>query len=597
MNRITNVRRRVAVALLLAMTMIVLSQTITVEAVESPALKLELSPPIITADGETHEIVVVQLETDNGYPYLAQQDVTVYLASSNLDIGLVDESVVVPAGRSYAKAVFNASYNSGISVITATAAGFTTDEAIIQVMRSDFDAQLRVYAVPDVMPAVEDVVGRAVIQILDLEGTPYNTLQDVNVVLSSSNETVLTLQEAVTIEKGTNYVEVPFTINSEVPSEVTVFAHASNFEPGSDVVTTMNETGAPDGLRLYFGPSILLPDQSSHDIVTVQLMDSEGKPAEAETSTVVTMTSSNLNIATVDRTLTIPRGSYHATAQVRTRYVNGESTIAASSPSLDPQQGLLTVQGAVPKILEIYTVPNRVIADGSSNMIITVQVQDEDGYPIKTERDIPLYLSSSATIGDVPVSATISKGDSYATVPFTSTTRTGEATIVVATQGIEPSETRVQTIKLEMNMTLETPKTIMLNQTFTAQVNVTSYGYPVKGAEVKWNALGGVVKSEETETDENGTATAEIVQTYEQMNLKAQASKSGYGKETVQKNIKITVQTERKELTISILGFEVNLFVLLIVGALIIAVGLGAYVYLKYRKNKKDEIGDLEIYT
>jgi len=196
------------------MTMIVISQTAVVEASESPALNLELSPPIITADGETHEVVVVQLETDNGYPYIAQRDVTVYLASSNLGVGLVDESVVVPAGRSYAKAAFNASYNSGMSVITATAAGFTTDEAIIQAVRSDFDAQLRVYAVPDVMPAVEYVEGRAVIQILDLEGNPYNSLLDVNVVLSSSNETILTLQETVTIEKGTNYVEVPFTINN-----------------------------------------------------------------------------------------------------------------------------------------------------------------------------------------------------------------------------------------------------------------------------------------------------------------------------------------------------------------------------------------------
>jgi len=584
-------------ALLLAMTMIVMSQATLAEASESPALNLELSPPIITADGENHEVVVVQLETDNGYPYIAQRDVTVYLASSNLDVGLVDESVVVPAGRSYAKAAFNASYNSGMSVITATAAGFTTDEAIIQAVRSDFDAQLRVYAVPDIMPAVEDVQGRAVIQMLDLEGNPYNSLLDVNVVLSSSNETILTLQETVIIEKGTNYVEVPFTINSETPSEVMVFAHASNFEPGSDVVATMNETGAPDGLRLYFGPSILLPDQSSHAAVIVQLMDLEGKPAEAETDTVVTMTSSNLNIATVDRTMTIPRGGYHATGQVKTRYVNGETTIAASSPSLDPQQGLLTVQGAVPKILEIYTVPNTVVADGSSNMIITIQVQDEEGYPIKTERDIPLYLSSSATVGEVPVSATIHKGDSYTSVPFTSTTRAGEATIVVATQGLEPSETTVETMRLEMNMTLETTKTIMLNQTFTAQVNVTSYGYPVKGAEVKWSALGGVIKAEETETDDNGTATAQIVQTYEQLNLKAQASKAGYGKETVQKNIKITVQTERRELTISILGFELNLFVLLIIGALIIAVGLGAYVYLKYRKNKKDEIEGLELFT
>jgi hypothetical protein len=115
---------------------------------------------------------------------------------------------VVPAGRSYAKATFNSSYNSGISVITATAAEFTTDETIIQSVRSDFDAQLRVYAVPYVMPAVEDVEGRAVIQILDLEGNTYNSLPDVNVVLSSSNETILTIEYAVTMEKGTNYVEV-----------------------------------------------------------------------------------------------------------------------------------------------------------------------------------------------------------------------------------------------------------------------------------------------------------------------------------------------------------------------------------------------------
>jgi len=87
----------------------------------------------------------------------------------------------------------------------------------------------------------------------------------------------------------------------------------------------------------------LLPDQGSYEIVTVQLIDSEEKPAEAMFDTTVTMTSSNLNIATVDRTPTIRRGDYHATASVQTRYVNGGTTIAVSNPSLYPQQGLLTV--------------------------------------------------------------------------------------------------------------------------------------------------------------------------------------------------------------------------------------------------------------
>jgi hypothetical protein len=45
---------------------------------------------MITADGGTHDLVVVQLKTSNGYPYIAQRDVTVYLASSDLDVGFMD---------------------------------------------------------------------------------------------------------------------------------------------------------------------------------------------------------------------------------------------------------------------------------------------------------------------------------------------------------------------------------------------------------------------------------------------------------------------------------------------------------------------------
>ncbi|MBN2334072.1 Ig-like domain-containing protein [Candidatus Bathyarchaeota archaeon] len=563
----------------------------------SPVIDLEITPPIINADGETHEIMIIQLETGNGYPYIAPQDIIIHLTSSNLDIVLVESEVILLAGKSFTRAEFNTSYNSGISVVTASAAGFKTDESVIQVIKSDYDAQLMVYAVPDEMPAVRGVQGRAVIQILDLNGDPYNTLQDIDIVLSSSNHTVLTLKNSVTIQKGTNYVEVPFTINSVTPSEATIFAQAPNFEPGSGIVTTTSVTRKAYGLRLYFGPSVVQPDQETHEIVTVQLVDSEENPAKADSDTVVALTSSNLNIATVTQTLIIPAGRYHATASVKTRYVNGVTTIAASSPSLYPHQGLLTVQGALPKILEIYTVPNKIIADSSTSDIITVQVQDEEGYPIKADHDLPLFLSSSSSlVGDVPASATIPKGQSYTSVAFTSTSRIGETTIVVATQGLEPSETTVETLKLQMNVTLTTPKNLQVNQTFTAQVNVTSYGLPVQGAEVKWNALGGVVKSEVTETDEHGIATAQIVQTYDQMNLKAQVTKLGYMKESAQTNIKITTQTERQELTVSILGFKLNVFTILIVGALIIALGLGAYVYIKHRRNKRDETESLEIY-
>lgn len=57
------------------------------------------------------------------------------------------------------------------------------------------------------------------------------------------------------------------------------------------------------------------------------------------------------------------------------------------------------------------------------------------------------------------------------------------------------------------------------------------------------------------------------------------------------------MQTERKKSTISVLGFNVNVFVLLIIGVRVIAASLEAYVYLKHRKDKQNGIENLEIFT
>jgi hypothetical protein len=559
-------------------------------------IDLSLAPPVINADGGSHEVVVVQLRHGNGQPYIAPENVTVYLTSSNLDVGSVSESVVIPAGRSYARGVFDASYNAGVSLITASAEEFMTDDVVLQVIKSDFDARLTVTAAPPIMPAVKNVEGRAIIQIMDYDGNPYNALMDVDLTLSSSNHSVLTLPAKAVIGKGTNYVEVTYIIQGELPGGAIIYAHAQNFDPGHATVTITNETRKPYSLALYFAPNVLLPDQATHEAVTVQLLDVDGHPVKATKNTVVTLTSSNLNIATVTDTLTIPKDQYHASTTVNTRYLVGDTIVAASSPSLNPVDGTLVVKGNLPRTLEVYMAPSTIIADGEDNEIITIQVLDEEGNPILADHDITVYLSSSSPrVGTVPVSGTIDRGSSYITVPFKATIRPGTASIIVATQGLEPSEAKIVTVALKMNVTLTTPKSIVLNQTFTVQVNVTSFGQPVSGADVKWTALGGVLIQEDGSTDGGGVAEARIVQKYEQLNLKAEVAKAGYLKETAQKSIKIT-QTSKPELVIDVFGYEVSLFVVLIVVAMIIAVSVGGYVYLKYRKKKEGEQQDLELF-
>lgn len=559
-------------------------------------IDLSLAPPVINANGGSHEVVVVQLRHSNSQPYIAPGNVTVYLTSSNLDVGSVSESVVIPEGRSYARATFDASYNAGVSLITASAEEFMTDDVVLQVIKSDFDARLMVTVAPSIMPAVKNVEGRAIIQIMDYSGNPYNALRDVDLTLSSSNHSILTLPATAVIGKGANYVEVTYTVQGVLPGGAIIYAHAQNFDPGHATVTITNETRKPYSLAMYFAPGVLLPDQGTHEAVTVQLLDVDGNPVKATKNTVVTLTSSNLNIATVVDTLTIPKDEYHASATVDTRYLVGDTIVAASSPSLVPVDGTLAVRGNLPRILEIYMAPSMIIADGEDNDIITIQVLDEEGNPILADHDITVYLSSSSPrVGTVPVSGTIGRGSSYITVPFKATGRPGIASIIAATQGLEPSEATIETVALKMNVTLTTPKSIVLNQTFTVQVNVTSFGYPVPGADVKWTALGGVITQEDASTDGSGVAGARITQKYEQLNLKAEVVKAGYLKETAQKSIKIT-QTSKPELMINVLGFEVSLFVVLIAVAAIIAASVGGYAYLKYRKKKEGGQQDLELF-
>ena len=195
-----------------------LSMIATAEAQTGvPSIKVSLAPPVINADGQAHRIIVVQLQHSNGQPYVAPEDIRVHLTSSNLDVGVVTEQVTVPRGRTYTRGNFTSSYNEGTAIITASAEGFQTGDAVLQVHKSGFNARLVVYPAPSLMPAEKYVEGRLLIQVMDSRGVPYNALRDVTLTLSSSNHSVLTLPRSATIRKGENYVEATYKVQAEAP--------------------------------------------------------------------------------------------------------------------------------------------------------------------------------------------------------------------------------------------------------------------------------------------------------------------------------------------------------------------------------------------
>ena len=571
---------------------------INLASAQSPVIVVSTTPKIINADGLSHEIITIELQTESGQPLLAPIDTPIQLTLSNLDIGSVDQFVTIPEGKTFVKAMFTAKKNSGLAIVSASSPGYVTGEGYIQVLRSNFDASLKVYASPNSQPAKVGEKGVVVVQLLDSQGEPFTAIDDVYVTLTSSNNSICTVTRNVIIEKGENYASVEFTVSGTTPGDALISAQAQGFAPGNDIVNTFNITGTPKQVAIFLGPDTVLPDEKTHDAVTVQLQNQYGEPTPALEQTTVYLSSSNTNIASIQEVVTIQAGEYKVTAAVTTYSVNGESTIAASSTGLYPDYESILVQGQIPTLMELYVNPGIIIADGSDYDIITLQLLDEQGNPVEARQDTPIHLTSSnAQIGSVPESIIVPIGQNYATATFTSTGLPGETMIAATTMGIEPTELKLETMTMQFNMSLVTPNTIRINQTFEIYIEIESSGIPIPNVGIDWTALGGVILLQDNVTNMQGVAVAQIIQKYDQLRLKVVASKAGYDSKEVQKNIQITQDVEKVELTVRILGRDIQVFHILILLAVIIAVALGAYVYLKYKKSHDEEPDDLEIYS
>lgn len=601
MNKLKKYEKNATSKILLIIALITLTtisyQTEHVSAIV-PKIAVTPTPSGINADGRTHEILTIELQTTNNTAFLAPQDIRVQISSSNLNIGTVEEFVTVPEGKSYTKAEFTSTTNSGVTIISASSPGFITGDTRLQIHQSNFDSRILVYVSPYSMPAKPDVKGMVTVQIINSDGEPYRAIDNIDIKLTSSNHSICTVTEDITIQRGENYATARFKTTSYSVGEALISAQADGFDPGNDVVNTWNYTGTPARLQIFFGPDLVLPDGEIHEAITVQVQDENGNPVRSYSPRTIFLSSSNINLATVDSSVTIPTGAFHETAEITTYNQNGESSISVSSPGLYPDYAELSIDGPIPTILNILAYPRMLLADEAVYDIVTVQLLDEEGNPVEASEDFSVYLTSSNTdVGTLPESITIYAGNSYAIVPFQSGGRSGESALVAFGSGVEPAETLVETITFGLDLTLSTPFSISINQTFIATVQVSSGGVPVPDANIAWSALGGVILEEDLKTDENGIGTLQLIQKYDQLKISAEISKTGYEPNEASKSIRITQDIEQSELTVTILGTEVRVFTLLIGLAIIIAVALAAYVYIKYKDSKNQEPDDIEIYT
>jgi len=357
-------------------------------------------------------------------------------------------------------------------------------------------------------------------------------LQIINVFLTSSNTSVLTVSYPVTIVKGSSYGVSHCTITGNI-GEAIVTGVAQGFLPGNVNVKVVNRGGKPVRLALTLTPPTITPDNSIHSsAILVQLLDAEGKPTVADREVSVYISSSNVEVASVvDEIVKIRRGESYIKAGLKVGVKTGETTITVSAQDLEADSATLDVEGFTPHMLKTYVAPPIILAGDIAENVITIQIQNGMGNPTVSPRDLKVYLaSSSTTLGLYPsgFKVTLSKGENYVKIFFPATGMPGEANITASAQGLESSTATLRITVQSLNLTLEAPERVMLNQTVTVKVEATSRGHPVENVNLEWTVLGGIIQASDNKTDVTGNAYLTFKQASETVTLIVQASKPGY---------------------------------------------------------------------
>ena len=223
--------------------------------------------------------------------------------------------------------------------------------------------------------------------------------------------------------------------------------------------TSFASTSDPSKLNIYSGPTSVLADNNTYNCVFVQLQDSAGQPARALQDTSISLSSSLTNIGTVDSAITILKGSTYASANFKTTFSPGTTTISASATGFATVQTTMTTIGPIPSAIAIYGFPSTLPADGNKYEAIMLQLQDSSGNPARAPQGgVQVALSfSDTTVGTISPIATILEGQTSATANFTTSTkaqtegRTESAIITATAQGYTSNQLTILTTPVATN--------------------------------------------------------------------------------------------------------------------------------------------------
>jgi hypothetical protein len=278
----------------------------------------------------------------------------------------------------------------------------------------------------------------AILQLQTGDNRPIQAPFDLDIDILSSDPSVISVPQKVTIKEGQTYGKVDL-FTTKKAGDVKISALGAGSEASEAVIKTVRPEGLePTQLAVYSAPQTMLPDQSFVGKVYVQLLNSQKLPAAAKASVTVRLSSEDIDVGQVPNTVVIDEGTTGKLVDFTVGRKAGSTRVTASASGLASGSVVVRTGDFVGEKIALYVAPNIIPAQKGAEAIVTVQLLDGNGFPVKPSRSITVFLkSSNDTIVKVEETVVISPGRSYSSIEIEAGGAVGKAEISASASGYE----------------------------------------------------------------------------------------------------------------------------------------------------------------
>jgi len=325
-------------------------------------------------------------------------------------------------------------YPPAMAAASSATSSTTTSSASAPALAAPPSA-LALTVIPPELPADGGSYPAIVVALQSSAGKASLALNDTVVFLTSSQESVGTVTDQVTIIRGTAFAVANFT-TSATPGVTSISASSSGLSAASTKVTTLTPSGFATTLSIIPVPGTQLVNPKSQGTVLVETLDSAGFPAKASSAIPVALSSSDNNVVSLPSgSLTLASGSVLSSVPYEVGVSPGTATITGSASGFNSGSGSVTVQGASPFALSIIAQPDPISTSTVGRLVVTLT--DSAGNPAPAPATVSVTISSSNTSAIASAqTTTISTGQIYAVAQFTSGAAPGTANLTASSPGL-----------------------------------------------------------------------------------------------------------------------------------------------------------------